>query len=93
MTARTKVLAVLSLPAGIVGYLVTGAILSGLALGTGLGDAPMLFLPLLVGGLCMAPFLIPFFDQLAKRDLAALEEQRNAVAAASESPADESTPR
>ena len=78
MSTRTKVLAVLSLPAGIIGYLVTGALLSGLPLETGLGDALQLFVPLLVGGLCMAPLLIPFFDQMAKRDLAELQRMRAA---------------
>ena len=78
MSTRTKILAILSLPAGVIGYLVTGALLSGLPLETGLGDALQLFVPLLVGGLCMAPLLIPFFDQLAKRDLAELQELRAA---------------
>ena len=78
MQTRTKILALLSLPAGVIGYLVTGALLSGLPLETGIGDAIQLFVPLLVAALCMAPFLIPFFDQLAKRDLAALEELRAA---------------
>ena len=81
MSTRTKLLAILSLPAGVLGYLATGVILSGLPLTTGLGDVLQLFLPLLVGGLCMAPFLIPFFDQLAKRDLAELQRQRKAAAA------------
>ena len=79
MQTRTKVLAILSLPAGLAGYLVTGAVLSGLPLETGLGDAIQLFVPLLVAALCMAPFLIPFFDQLARRDLAELEERRAAA--------------
>ena len=76
MSTRTKLLALLSLPAGVIGYLVTGAILAGLPLTTGIGDALQLFVPLLVGGLCMAPFLIPFFDQLAKRDLAEIQRMR-----------------
>ncbi len=79
MSTRTKALAVLSLPAGVVGYLVTGAILSGLELPEGLAGALMLFVPLLVAGLCMAPFLVPFFDQMARRDLAAIQEQRAAA--------------
>ena len=79
MSTRTKIAAVLSLPAGVVGYLVTGAILSGLSLPEGLSGALVLFLPLLVAGLCMAPFLVPFFDQMARRDLAALQEQRAAA--------------
>jgi hypothetical protein len=91
MSPRTKILAVLSLPAGLVGYLVAGAVLSGLPLTTGIGDVLQLFVPLLVGGLCMGPFLIPFFDQMAKRDLAALQEQRRTGAPPDpEAPADES---
>ena len=93
MSARTKILAVLSLPAGVIGYLVTGAVLSGLPLTTGIGDALQLFLPLLVAGLCMAPFLIPFFDGLARRDLAALQAQRGDVPAADPEPADEGLER
>jgi hypothetical protein len=31
----------------------------------------LLFVPLLIGGLCMLPFLIPFVDRKAKQDLAA----------------------
>jgi hypothetical protein len=89
VSTRTKVLAVLSLPAGVIGYLVTGAILSGLPLTTGIGDALQLFLPLLVGGLCMAPLLIPFFDQLAKRDLAELDRMRAAGTDDTSRPSDE----
>ena len=73
MSARTKILAVLSLPAGVIGYLVTGAVLSGLPLTTGIGDALQLFLPLLVAGLCMAPFLIPFFDVIRSNVVATLD--------------------
>lgn len=79
MRTRTKLLAVLSLPAGVAGYLLTGAVLSGLSLPEGLAGALLFFLPLLIGGLCMAPFLIPLFDQMARRDLAALQDQRAAV--------------
>ena len=82
MSPRIKLLAVLSLPAGIIGYLVSAAILQ--ALGVGLADAfggvLLLVVPLLVAALCMAPFLIPFFDQLAKRDLKALQDERAAQA-------------
>ncbi len=82
MSTRTKLLAVLSLPAGVIGYLVSAAVLQ--ALGLGLADAfgglLLLFVPLLVGALCMAPFLLPFFDQLARRDLKALQDQRAAEA-------------
>jgi len=76
MTTRTKAIAILSLPAGVVGYLVTGMVLSGLSLPDGLGGLLLIFLPLLVGGLCMVPFLMPLFDAMAKRDLAAIQEQK-----------------
>jgi type III secretory pathway component EscR len=65
------ILLVLALPAGAVGYLVSGGILAGLGLQQVAGGLLVMFLPLLVGGLCMVPFVIPFFDRMAKRDLAA----------------------
>lgn len=80
MSTRTKVLAVLALPAGAVGYLATGIILDALSLPDGLSGLLTIFLPLLVGGLCMIPFIAPAFDTMAKRDLAALEEQKKAAA-------------
>ena len=69
-----NILLVLSLPAGIIGYTVTArlvsALVSGLALPGGIGDLVILFVPLLVAGLCMMPFIIPFIDRKAKQDLA-----------------------
>jgi hypothetical protein len=38
----------------------------------------LLFVPLFVAGLCMVPFLIPLFDSMAKRDLAAIQARRAA---------------
>jgi len=64
------VLLVLSLPAGFVGWAVGTAIMTALLPGQG-GNVLMLFVPLLVAGLFMMPFLIPFFDRKAKQDLAA----------------------
>jgi hypothetical protein len=32
----------------------------------------LMIVPLFVAGLCMVPFLLPLFDRMAKRDLAAL---------------------
>lgn len=55
------------MPAGAVAYTVAAAILDEL----GAPDVVLLIAPLFVAGLCMAPFLIPFFDRMAKRDLAA----------------------
>jgi hypothetical protein len=75
------ILAVLSLPAGLAGYLGGAALLRALA--PGLADGVlMIFLPLLVAGLCMAPFLVPFIDRRAKADLAAIRSRRAAEEAA-----------
>jgi hypothetical protein len=66
-----NVLLVLSLPAGFIGYAVAARVLTAMLP----GQAPeivMLFVPLLVAGLCMLPFLIPFVDRKAKHDLAAI---------------------
>jgi len=76
-----EVLLVLAMPAGAVGYLVSGGILAGLGLQQVAGGLLVMFLPLLVGGLCMVPFLIPFFDRMAKRDLAAHRASQDADAA------------
>jgi hypothetical protein len=76
VSTRTKVIALLSLPAGVAGYQVSARLLGE----WGAPEILVLFLPLLIGGLCMAPFLVPFFDQMARRDLAALQAQRDAEA-------------
>jgi hypothetical protein len=65
-----ETLLVLSLPAGALGIAVTLAVLSAVAPDLAHGIVG-LFLPLLVGGLFMLPFLVPFFDRKAKQDLAA----------------------
>jgi hypothetical protein len=76
---RATILAILSLPAAAIGYAVTAAILtSALPRGEGLTGLLLIFAPLFVAGLCMIPFLIPFVDRLAKRDL---EAHRAAIAA------------
>ena len=54
------------------------AVLSGLALPDGARDALLLIVPLFVAGLCMAAFLLPLFDRMAKRDLAAHRAQQAA---------------
>ncbi len=75
------ILAVLSLPAGLVGYLGGAWLLRALA--PSLADGVlMIFVPLLVAGLCMAPFLVPFIDRRAKADLAAIQARRAAEEAA-----------
>ena len=78
--SRPTLLAILSFPAAVVGYAVTAAILtSALASNEGLAELLLLFVPLFVAGLCMVPFLIPYLDRMAKRDL---EAHRAAMAAA-----------
>jgi hypothetical protein len=64
-----NILLVLSLPAGALGYTVGLWVMTALVpdLASGLLG---LVLPLLLGGLCMMPLVIPFFDRKAKRDLA-----------------------
>jgi hypothetical protein len=63
-------LLVLSLPAGMLGYAVGSAAMTALMPGQA-QSVLMLFVPLLVAGLFMLPFLVPFFDRKAKQDLAA----------------------
>ena len=73
---RTTILAILALPAGAIVFAITSAVLSSL----GLPDALLLIVPLFVAGLCMAPFLLPLFDRMAKRDLAAHRAEQAAEA-------------
>jgi hypothetical protein len=73
---RTTLLAILALPAGAIGYVVTANVLSGLGLGAGAESILLIFVPLLVAGLCMVPFLLPLFDRMAKRDLAEIAARR-----------------
>jgi flagellar biosynthesis protein FliQ len=89
VSAGPKILAILSLPAAVIGYAVGVAILSALPLPEGIADLALLFVPLLIAGLCMVPFLIPLVDRMAKRDL---EAHRAATAAAERAPADPDAP-
>jgi len=79
--SRPTFLAILALPAGAIGFVVTTNILSGLGLPQGAEAVVLLLVPLFVAGLCMAPFLLPLFDRMAKRDLAAIRAQRAAESA------------
>ena len=81
--SRPTLLAILSLPAAAIGYAVTATILTSALPRDGLAELLVIFLPLLVAGLCMVPFLIPFVDRMAKRDL---EAHRAATAAADPAP-------
>ncbi len=80
MISRPTILAVLALPAGAIGYVVTTNILSGLGLPHDAEDVLLLIVPLFVAGLCMAPFVMPLFDRMAKRDLAAYRARQAAEA-------------
>jgi hypothetical protein len=83
-------LAILSIPAAAIGYAAAVAILSALPLPDGLAGLVLIFVPLLVAGLCMIPFLAPLIDRMARRDL---EAHRAASAAADRAPADPDAPR
>ncbi len=74
------VLAVLSLPAGLVGYTIGVAVMSALPLPEDARGILTLFVPLLLAGLCMMPFLIPFLDRKAKQDLAAHRRETDLAA-------------
>ncbi len=65
-----NVLLVLSLPAGVLGYALGVRIVEAISLPAGVAGIVQLFVPLLIGGLFMMPFLIPFVDRKAKQDLA-----------------------
>jgi hypothetical protein len=69
------VLAILSLPAGLAGYLAASAVLTAIA--PGLATSVVgLFGSLFVAGLCMMPFVAPWFDAKAKADLARIRAMR-----------------
>jgi hypothetical protein len=75
-----NLLLVLSLPAGIIGYAIGVRVLSALPLPDGVQGFVVLFVPLLLAGLCMLPFLVPFFDRRAKADLAKYRRSQEASA-------------
>jgi len=65
-----NVLALLALPAGIIGYMLGAALIGAIPVPDPVHGFLVAFGPLLVAGLCAMPFVIPFFDHMAKRDLA-----------------------
>src|SRR4051794_14276231 len=67
------VLLALSLPAGLLGYLLGARVVAAVAPGSTLVE---LFVPLFIAGLCMMPFLVPWLDRRAKADLAAIRALR-----------------
>src|SRR4051794_36372497 len=68
------ILLALSLPAGLLGYLLGGRLVAAVAPGSTLVE---LFVPLFIAGLCMMPFLVPWLDRRAKADLAAIRALRD----------------
>lgn len=73
----------------------TTLILSGFDLPEGARAFLLMIVPLFVAGLCMVPFLLPLFDRMAKRDLAAYRAQQvdeRAEGASRETPPSDSTP-
>lgn len=77
MRSLPTILLLFSFPAGIVGYVVGAAVMSALPIPAAAEGALMMFVPLLVGGLFMVPFLIPFFDRKAKQDLEAHRREKS----------------
>jgi hypothetical protein len=71
MRFMPTILLVLSLPAGALGYALGARLMSALSLPEPAQGLLALFVPLFVGGLFMLPLIVPFFDRMAKRDLAA----------------------
>jgi len=70
MSFLPTVLLILSLPVGFLGYALGVQVVSALPLSEETRGFIVVFAPLFIAGLCMLPFLIPFFDRMAKRDLA-----------------------
>lgn len=68
-------LAILSVPVGLAGYFAAAAVLEALVpdLAT---SAVGMFVALFVAGLCMIPFIAPWFDARAKADLARIRAMR-----------------
>lgn len=84
MRSLPTILLVLAFPVGAIGYLVGARILEAVLPAAIQGIVP--FAALLVAGLCMLPFLIPFFDRKAKQDLAAYRATRPQGGEAGEAP-------
>ncbi len=81
-----NILLVLSLPAGLIGYALAANLMTALLPGLA-QTILMLFVPLLVAGLFMLPFLVPFFDRRAKQDLAAYRSRQGLTKDGGDTPA------
>ena len=74
------ILVVLALPVGLVGYFAGAALVTALVPSG--GGILTIFVPLLVAGLFMIPFIAPWLDRRAKADLAEIERRRSDEAVA-----------
>ena len=75
----STILLILAMPAGVLGYLVGVRITEALPLPAGVKEVVVLFGPLFIAGLCMLPFLVPFFDRKATEDLAAYRRSHASI--------------
>ncbi|MEI7742793.1 MAG: hypothetical protein WCK58_03460 [Chloroflexota bacterium] len=71
MRLLPNVLALLAIPAAVLGYALGVVIMTAIPAPDAIHGFLVAFGPLLVAGLCVLPMIIPFFDRMAKRDLAA----------------------
>ena len=74
------ILALVSLPVGLAGYFAAAAVLAAVAPDLATSVIGM-FVSLFVAGVCMIPFIAPWFDARAKEDLARIQAMREAEAA------------
>jgi hypothetical protein len=70
MPSLPTILLVLSFPAGALGYALGVRVMSAIPLPEDTKSFLVLFVPLFIAGLVMMPFLVPFFDRMAKKALA-----------------------
>ncbi len=86
MRDRPTLFLLLAIPAAILGYAAGLWLISILPISADLQETLAIVAPLFVAGLFMLPFVIPFFDRMAKRDLAAHRAEVDAAAAADDAP-------
>jgi hypothetical protein len=86
------ILLILSLPVGLVAYNAAVGVLQALPLSDQARQLLLVLAPLFFAGLVMVPFIVPFFDRMAKRDLAAHRERQAAEASLDTDPAGEPGP-
>lgn len=80
MPSTPTILLIVSIPAGILGYILGVRLIAALPLAPSVQQVLAMIVPLFIAGLCMLPFIIPFFDRMAKRDLAAHQEGTGSTA-------------